>query len=104
MYKSHLFPQNISLIRNVCSFLLSKNDKNSVEYMAMCEIFSKVRDNSVTLSYNIFKDFFHKNYPENKNFRPFLFNEKLRYYRYGQIPGPETTKLKYFNYSFREKK
>lgn len=42
-------------MQNNCSFLLAKNDKNYVEYMAMCGIFSKVRDISSTLCYNVFK-------------------------------------------------
>lgn len=41
-------------MQNNCSFLLAKNDKNYVEYMAMCGIFSKVRDISSTLCYNVF--------------------------------------------------
>lgn len=42
-------------MQNNCSFLLAKNDKNYVEYMAMCGIFSKVRDISSTLCYNVIK-------------------------------------------------
>ena len=56
---------------------MAKNDKNSVEYMAMCGIFSKVRDNSVTLCYNILKDFFHENYPEDENFRQLPYSAEV---------------------------
>lgn len=62
MVKNLFSLKSISLIQNTHSFLLAKNDKNSCEYIAMCGIFPKVRDNSITLCYNVLKDFSIKNY------------------------------------------
>jgi len=55
MSKKIKFHRNRSHIVNICSFLLSKNYKNQGEYIAMCGIFSKIRDISFTLCYNVLK-------------------------------------------------
>lgn len=108
MHKTALFSLNTPVIKNVRSFLLAKNDKNYVEYMAMCGIFSKVRDNSPTLCYNVLKDFFHENYQEDENFRQLSYSAEviacsvtigMDKYRVRKNAG-----FKYFNYSFRAKK